>query len=148
FGSFVRNFCKLTRMVEEVLSENSLDEKSLSQINTYEPNVAQMASLAEFMRPAPKSKPSVVNETMNAVMMALSKLDPEIARELFQDRIKFSSLRKVLAKTAQIHPKVFRLMFEHLGVKGSFWWIANIFEAFWSEKTKNPRKEFALDSGK
>jgi lycopene cyclase CruA len=136
FGSYVRNFRKLTSLVEEVLKEDSLDEKSLSQINTYEPNVAQMASLAEFMRPTPRSKASVVNETMNAVMMALSKLDSEIARELFQDRMKFSSFRKVLAKTAQIHPKVFKLMIEHLGVKGSFWWIANIFEAVWNEKIK------------
>jgi lycopene cyclase CruA len=136
FGSYVRNFRRLTELVEECLKTNSLDEKSLSQINTYEPNVAQMASLAEFMRPTPKSKPSTVNETMNAVMMALSKLDPEIARELFQDRIKFSSFKKLVAKTAQIHPKVFKLMLEHLGIKGSFWWIENIFEAFWKEKTK------------
>ena len=98
---------------------------ALSKINAYEPRVAQMSSLAEFMRPMPNSKSSVVNETMNAVMKSLSCLDAEISREMFQDRIKFSSFKKVLIKTARIHPQVFKLMIEHLGIKGSFWWISN-----------------------
>ena len=136
FGSHVRNLRKLTKLTEKALLENIFDEKTLSQINAYEPRVAQMSSLAEFMRPMPKSKPSAVNETMNAVMMALSKLDAGISREMFQDRIPFASFKKLLLKTAKIHPKVFKLMFEHLGAKGAFWWIANIAEAAVEEKRK------------
>lgn len=134
FGSHVRNLRKLTDLTEKALRENKFDEKTLGEINAYEPRVAQMSSLAEFMRPTPKSKPSVVNETMNAVMMALSRLDAEISREMFQDRIPFKSFKKVLAKTARIHPKVFKLMLEHLGAKGAFWWIANIAEAALNER--------------
>ena len=129
FGSHVRNLRKLTRLTELSLIENDYTESALSKINSYEPRVAQMSSLAEFMRPMPNSKSSVVNETMNAVMAALSHLDAEISQEMFQDRIKFSSFKKVLLKTARIHPKVFKLMFEHLGVKGAFRWISNIAEA-------------------
>jgi lycopene cyclase CruA len=134
FGSHVRNLRKLTDLTEKALAENALDEKTLSLINAYEPRVAQMSSLAEFMRPAEKSRASVVNETMNAVMAALSRLDKEISREMFQDRISFASFKKVLLKTAQIHPKVFKLMFEHLGIKGAFWWISNIAEAAMRER--------------
>jgi len=134
FGSHVRNLRKLTEQTENALRENAFDEKTLSAINAYESRVAQMSSLAEFMRPMPQSKPSAVNETMNAVMMALSRLDAKISREMFQDRIPFSSFKKLLLKTAQIHPKVFKLMFEHLGAKGAFWWIANIAEAALEEK--------------
>jgi len=136
FGSHVRNLRKLTDLTEKALRENLLDEENLSKINAYEPRVAQMSSLAEFMRPAPQSKPSVVNETMNAVMSALSSLDEEISREMFQDRISFASFKKVLIKTARIHPKVFKKMFDHLGIKGAFWWIANIAEAALSERRK------------
>jgi lycopene cyclase CruA len=139
FGSHVRNLRKLTDLTEAALGENDFTENSLTKINAYEPRVAQMASLAEFMRPTEKSKPSVVNETMNAVMGALSRLDGEISREMFQDRIKFSSFKKVLLKTARIHPKVFKLMFEHLGAKGAFWWISNITEAALQER-KSPQK--------
>ena len=134
FGSHVRNLRKLTDLTENALRENAFDEKTLSQINAYEPRVAQMSSLAEFMRPMPKSSSSVVNETMNAVMSALSKLDPKISREMFQDRIPFASFKKILLKTAAIHPKVFKLMFEHLGATGAFWWLANIAEAALKEK--------------
>jgi lycopene cyclase CruA len=139
FGSHVRNLRKLTDLTENALRENLLDEKNLSRINAYEPRVAQMSSLAEFMRPTPKSKPSVVNETMNAVMGALSRLDKEISREMFQDRMRFASFKKVLLKTAQVHPKVFKKMFEHLGVKGAFWWIANIAEAAFYEQKDSGR---------
>lgn len=138
FGSHVRNLRKLTDLTERALSENLTDEKNLAGVNAYEPRVAQMSSLAEFMRPASKSKPPVVNETMNAVMSALGSLDKEISREMFQDRISFASFKKVLIKTARIHPKVFKKMFEHLGVKGAFWWIANIAESALNErKSKN-----------
>jgi lycopene cyclase CruA len=139
FGSHVRNLRKLTDATENSLKNNAFDSTNLSNINAYEPQVSQMASLAEFMRPTEKGKPFVVNETMNAVMSALGSLDAEIRREMFQDRISFPSFKKVLLKTAKIHPKVFRLMFEHLGVKGAFHWISNIAEAALHER-KNSRK--------
>jgi lycopene cyclase CruA len=139
FGSHVRNLRKLTGLTENCLNENLLDEKNLSGINAYEPRVAQMSSLAEFMRPTLRSKPSVVNETMNAVMGALGSLDKEISREMFQDRISFASFKKVLLKTARIHPKVFKKMFEHLGFKGAFWWLSNIAESAFYER-KNSKQ--------
>ncbi len=139
FGSHVRNLRKLTALVENALTENAFDEKSLSPINAYEPRVAQMASLAEFMRPTENGKAFVVNETMNAVMSALQSLDKNISRTMFQDRISFDSFKKVLMKTAKIHPAVFKKMFAHLGTEGAFWWVANIAEAALREKTAKDR---------
>ncbi|MDQ4122527.1 MAG: hypothetical protein M3209_13905 [Acidobacteriota bacterium] len=147
FGSHVRNLRRLTDLTEKALKADSLDAAALSGINAYEPRVAQMASLAEFMRPTERSKPAVVNETMNAVMAALQNLDENVGRDLFKDRISFASFKKLLKKTAAIHPTVFRRMFEHLGVKGSFWWIANIAESALQEsRVKNPLKNRTHDS--
>lgn len=143
FGSHVRNLRKLTAGVENALREHLTDEKTLSEINAYEPRVAQMASLAEFMRPTEDGKPATVNETMNAVMAALQSLDENISREMFQDRISHDSFKKVLLKTAKIHPAVFKKMFAHLGTKGAFWWIANIAEAALQEKSA--KKQTALE---
>lgn len=136
FGSHVRNLRKVTAQTENALKENSLNEKSLAQINAYEPRVAQMASLAEFMRPTATGKSSAVNETMNAVMSALQSLDKNIAREMFQDKITFASFKAVLLKTAAIHPPVFKKMLAHLGTKGAFWWVANIAKAAFDEKRR------------
>ncbi len=143
FGSHVRNLRRLTEATENALRENVFDEMFLSKINAYEPRVAQLSSLAEFMRPAPQSQSHTVNETMNAVMSALNKLDKSVSRELFQDRLPFDSFKRILATTARIHPKVFRLVLEHLGAKGAFWWIAKIAESALDErrtKSENPAK--------
>ncbi len=137
FGSHVRNLRKLTLKTENALRENALSETNLAKINAYEPRVAQMASIAEFMRPTASGKSSVVNETMNAVMAALASLDERIARQMFQDRISFASFKRVLIKTAQIHPAIFKKMFAHLGANGAFWWIANIAEAALHEKKQS-----------
>ncbi|MBC7797407.1 MAG: hypothetical protein H7Z37_11080 [Pyrinomonadaceae bacterium] len=134
FGSHVRNLRRLTHLTELALKADAVDEKSLSTINAYEPRVAQMSSLAEFMRPQTKSKAGVVNETMNAVMMALSQLDEKVRQDMFKDRISFKLFRQLLKRTATIHPPVFKRMFEHLGVKNSFWWLANIGKAALHER--------------
>lgn len=142
FGSHVRNLRRLTHLTELALKGDLLDESALGEINAYEPRVAQMSSLAEFMRPTKQSRPSVVNETMNAVMQALTDLSENVRRDLFKDRISFSAFKSLLKRTATIHPPVFKRMFEHLGMKGSFWWIANIAEAALHERKakKNDKK--------
>jgi len=133
FGSHVRNLCRTTEMTAQRLTQDALDTNSLRDINAYEPRVAQMASLAEFMRPTAKGNPSAVNETMNAVMAALHDLDERVRRELFQDRMSFNALKALLARTARLYPNIFKRLGEHLGVRGTFWWLTGIAEARWSE---------------
>ncbi len=139
FGSHVRNLRRLTHLTDFALREDLLDEKSLGKINAYEPRVAQMASLAEFMRPTKRSSASTVNETMNAVMKALTDLSEDVRRDLFKDRISFAAFKSLLKKTATIHPAVFKKMFEHLGSQGAFWWVANIAESALHERKSNKK---------
>lgn len=134
FGSHVRNLHRLTTMTNERLVENCLDENSLREINAYEPRVAQMASLAEFMRPTNETAPAAINETMNAVMSALHKLDESVRRELFQDRMSFQAFKKLLTTTAKLYPRIFGRVREHLGARGTFWWIANVAETLLHER--------------
>lgn len=134
FGSHVRNLHKLTKITNSVLVDDALDENSLQEINAYEPRVAQMASFAEFLRPTSRSAPSSVNETLNAVMAALHNLDERVRRELFQDRMSFSALKNLLTGTAQVYPRIFQRVREHLGARGTFWWVANIAEAMLNER--------------
>ncbi len=135
FGSHVRNLRRLTHLTNLALEADLLDARSLAEINAYEPRVAQMASLAEFLRPVAKSAPSAVNETLNAVMGALHGLDERVRRELFQDRMSFSALKSLLGQTARLYPRIFQRVREHLGARGTFWWIANIAEAMLSERS-------------
>lgn len=146
FGSHVRNLRRLTHLTELALNGDLLDAAALNEINAYEPRVAQMSSLAEFMRPTENGKSATVNETMNAVMQALSNLNEDVRRDLFKDRISFAAFKSLLKKTATIHPPVFKRMFEHLGAKGAFWWLANIAEAALHERSarrKHTKFDFA-----
>jgi lycopene cyclase CruA len=140
FGTHVRHLRRLTHLTDLALEADMLDAAALSEINASEPRVAQMAGLAEFMRPTPKGAPAAVNETLNAVMAALHDLDERVRRELFQNRMTFSAFRNLLSRTAKLYPRIFQRTREHLGARGTFWWIANLVEVIVSE-----RRESALD---
>lgn len=134
FGSHVRNLHRLTHLTHLALEADLLDAAALADINAYEPRVAQMASFAEFLRPTAKSEPSAVNETLNAVMAALHSLDERVRRELFQDRMSFSALKNLLSQTARLYPRIFKRVREHLGARGTFWWLTNIATAAFTER--------------
>jgi lycopene cyclase CruA len=137
FGAHVRNLQCQTHLTELALKADLLDASSLAEINQSEPRVAQLASFAEFLRPTAKSAPGSVNETLNAVMAALHSLDERVRRELFQDRMSFIALKRLLSRTAKLYPRIFQRVREHLGARGALWWIANIATAAFSERRKS-----------
>jgi hypothetical protein len=133
-GADVRGLRRLTHLTDLALAADLLDARALSEINAPAPRVSQMSGLAEFLRPAPQGQPANVNETLNAVMAALHGLDVRVRRELFQDRMSFDALKSLLGRTAKLYPRIFQRVREHLGARGTFWWLANIAEAAFSEQ--------------
>jgi lycopene cyclase CruA len=126
FGSFVRNLKRLTHLVDLALKAEMTDAAALLEVKAEEPRVAQMSSLANFLRPTPRSAPAAVNETFNAVMAALHDLDERVRREMFQDRMTWATLKNLLSRTAKLYPRIFQRMREHLGARGTFWWLTQI----------------------
>jgi lycopene cyclase CruA len=141
FGSHVRALPSQTHLTELALKADLLDASSLAEINAREPRVAELASFAEFLRPTPGSAPSTVNETLNAVMAALHSLDERVRHELFQDRMSFSALKRLLSRTAKLYPRIFQRVREHLGARGNFWWLAHLAAAAFSERRLSSLKE-------
>ncbi|PYS90073.1 MAG: hypothetical protein DMF64_15830 [Acidobacteria bacterium] len=133
-GAQLRHLHRLTHLTDLALAADLLDARSLSEITADVPRVAPLASLAEFLRPAPRAAPATVNETLNAVMAALHELDERVRRELFQDRLSFQALKSLLSRTAQLYPRIFQRVREHLGARGTFWWLAAAAEAAFSER--------------
>jgi lycopene cyclase CruA len=133
-GTHLRNLGRQTHLTNLAFQADLLDASSLSEINSEEPRAAQASSLAEFLRPTPKSAPSTVNETLNAVMAALHSLDERVRRELFQDRMSFNALKRLLGRTAKLYPHIFQRVREHFGARGALWWLAQIAAAAFSER--------------
>jgi lycopene cyclase CruA len=139
FGAHVRALQSQTHLTELALKADLLDAASLSEIDARTPRRAGLASFAEFLRPTPKSAPSTVNETLNAVMAALHSLDEPVRRELFQDRMSFSALKRLFSRTAKLYPRIFQRVREHLGARGALWWLAHLTAAAFSERRKSQR---------
>ncbi|MGB8508997.1 MAG: hypothetical protein WCD76_11490, partial [Pyrinomonadaceae bacterium] len=126
-----RQLRRMTRLTDASLKKSLLDASSLAEMwgEGDASRVARAAGLAEFLRPTPQSAPAAVNETLNAVASALHKLDERVRRELFQDRLSFGSLWKLLNQTVRLYPSVLARVREHLGVRGGLSRAVNIFEA-------------------
>jgi lycopene cyclase CruA len=146
-GAGVRQLRRLTHLTDLALAADLLDARALSEINAPAPRVPQMSGLAEFLRPAPQGQPANVNETLNAVMAALHELDVRVRRELFQDRMSFGALKSLLGRTAKLYPRIFQRVREHLGARGTFWWLANIAEAAFSERRGRGAAGEEIDDG-
>jgi len=135
FGAQLRGLGESAQLVELALAADLLDEHSLAEIGKqHAPRSAQAAGLAEFLRPAPQGDPSNVNETLNAVMAALHDLDERVRRELFRDSLSFAALRSLLARTLQLYPRLIQRVREHLGARGTLWWLAHAGEAAFAER--------------
>jgi lycopene cyclase CruA len=134
FGAQARALHRLTHLTELAVRANLLDAASLAEINASEPRVARLSNFAELMRPAPRSAPPAVNETMNAVMSALHDLDEHVRRDFFQDRMSQSAFKNLLARTFKLYPRLFQRVREQLGTRGTFWWLANLAESMLHER--------------
>lgn len=141
FGAHVRGLQRQTHLTDLALEAEMLDSASLAEVSAAAPRVAQAARLAEFLRPTPSSAPSAVNETLNAVMMALHALDERVRRELFLDRLTLSAFKKLLSCTAKLYPRIFSRVREHLGARGMFWWLAEITDATIRERAARTHRD-------
>ena len=52
----------------------------------------------------------------------------------------FAALKSLLGHTAKLYPRIFQRVREHLGARGTFWWVANVAEAALSERRENKMK--------
>lgn len=154
-GAHLRRLRRLAHLTELALAADMLDAPALAEVCAAEPRAARAAGLAQFLRPAPRSAPSSVNETLNAMMAALHRLDDGVRRELFQGRLSPGALRRLFGHTAVLYPRIFARVREQLGARGVFWWLAEVAESVWSERrgaraaaggggqAEGPRQKFA-----
>jgi lycopene cyclase CruA len=154
-GATLRGLRRLAHLTELALEADMLDAAALAEVCAAEPRAARAAGLAEFLRPAPQSAPAAVNETLNALMAALHRLDDGVRRELFQGRLSFAALRRLFGHTAVLYPRIFARAREHFGARGALWWLAEVAESVWSERRgaraaarggaegEGPRQKFA-----
>ncbi|HEX7314513.1 MAG TPA: hypothetical protein VF297_11360 [Pyrinomonadaceae bacterium] len=126
---------RVARETEAALSTGALDAGALSKVcDGGSARVAAALGLAEFMRPAATGAPHAVNETLNALTAALGELEEGERREVFRGRMTTGALRRLLARTARLYPRIFARVREHFGARGTLCWLAGLAEAAWKER--------------
>lgn len=126
---------RLARETDAALDAGALDAGALTEVcGGGSARVAAALGLAEFMRPAAKGAPHAVNETLNALAAALGGLEEGERREVFRGRMTTGALRRLLARTTRLYPRIFARVREHFGARGTLCWLAGLAEAAWKEK--------------
>jgi lycopene cyclase CruA len=144
FAPGVRGACadvgrlrRVARGTDAALTSGALDAGALMEVcDGGTARVAAALGLAEFMRPAAKGAPHAVNETLNALAAALGGLEEGERREVFRGRMTTGVLRRLLARTARLYPRIFARVREHFGARGTLCWLAGLAEAAWKERAK------------
>ena len=135
-----RGLRRAARLTERALASGAADAGTLSEIcDGGGARLSRALGLSEFMRPAASGAPHAVNETLNALMAAMGDFDERERRELFRGHLSTGALRRLLARTARLYPRIFARVREHFGARGTLWWLAGVAEAVWSERGR--RKE-------
>lgn len=135
-GERLRDVRKVAHLTHLALEADLLDESALAEVSESggAARASRSASLAEFLRPSPRSAPSAVNETLNALMAALHHLDERERREMFLDRMSLSTLKKIFSRTVKLYPRIFARVREQMGTRGGLRWIAGLIEGAWRER--------------
>ncbi|HYH86177.1 MAG TPA: hypothetical protein VEX60_12040 [Pyrinomonadaceae bacterium] len=140
-GARLCDLGRVARLTHSALESGATGADALAKISGGGPRVVEAVGLTEFMRPAPRSAPQSVNETLSALVAALAGLDERVRGELLRGRVTLAALRSLLSRTAQIYPRIFARVRERFGARGAFWWLAGIAEAGWSDRRAGAREE-------
>ncbi|HEX6186413.1 MAG TPA: hypothetical protein VFZ44_21155 [Pyrinomonadaceae bacterium] len=136
-GAAARELRRVARLTEGALASGASDAETLSAVcDGGSARVARALGLAEFMRPAAGGAPHAVNETLNALMAAMFDLDERERREVFRGHVSAGALRRLLARTARLYPRIFARVREHFGARGALCWVAGVAEAVWSDRRR------------
>src|SRR5688572_7420195 len=130
-----RGLRRVARLTDAALASGATDADTLSAVcDGGAARVARALGLAEFMRPAAGGAPHAVNETLNALAAAMGGLDERERREVFRGQVSAGALRRLLARTARLYPRIFARVREHFGARGALGWAAGLAEAAWKDR--------------
>jgi lycopene cyclase CruA len=127
FGSQVRNLPRLTKLLEQALQKNLLEEKHLRQIGAHQININLVWVFSRFMQPYHASKqPDSVNRLLNVFCATLDQIGTPVTRRFFQDKIIWRDYIRIMLTTARRYPKVYILTVKVLGWRGIGQWAVDL----------------------
>ncbi|WP_017304632.1 FAD-dependent oxidoreductase [Spirulina subsalsa] len=104
FGSMVRHLKRLTLGIEEALTVDLLDQKSLALLQPYQPNIMVTWLFQRTMSVQVNQEidPNQINGLLTGVFQVMDELGEGVLKPFLQDVVRFSGLAKTLPR---VNPK-------------------------------------------
>ncbi|ACB50523.1 unknown [Crocosphaera subtropica ATCC 51142] len=126
FGSMVRHLQRLTFGINEALKLDSLDQKSLSLLQPYQPNISVTWLFQKTMSVEVDQtvSPNQINELMSGVFQVMDQLGDDVLKPFLQDVIQFPALMKTLPL---VNPKLVLPILPQVGIHPLLNWTVHYF---------------------
>ena len=127
FGSFVRNFYRLTDLLDTALRHNLLQAKDLNRIRAYQSNVSVTWLFSKGMM-VPTGRhlpPQRVNAMLNTFFGLLADEPPVVADTFIKDRTEWLTFNILALKAARRNPALIPWIWEMAGSKDFLRWIGS-----------------------
>ncbi|WP_373536196.1 FAD-dependent oxidoreductase [Microcoleus sp.] len=127
FGAMVRHLKRLTLGIDEALTSESLDKKSLALLQPYQPNLSVTWLFQRSMSAAMNQKiePNQINQLLAAVFQVMEELGEPVLKPFLQDIVLFPALSKTLFKTAISHPGLVIKIIPQVGIANLLDWMVH-----------------------
>ncbi|AFY68915.1 hypothetical protein Pse7367_0611 [Thalassoporum mexicanum PCC 7367] len=129
FGSLVRNFPRLTSLLDVALKHDLLSAENLAQINAYQSNVAVTWLFSKGMM-VPTGKylpPERINAMLNTFFGVLTMVDPEVSDRFIKDRASWLEFNRLALIAAFKNPALLLWIVDMAGVKDMLRWLSSYF---------------------
>ena len=127
FGSFVRNFYRLTDLLDTALQYNLLQAQDLNRIRAYQSNVSVTWLFSKGMM-VPTGRhlpPQRVNAMLNTFFGLLADEPPVVADTFIKDRTDWLTFNILALKAARRNPALIPWIWEMAGSKDFLRWIGS-----------------------
>ncbi|MGB3262522.1 MAG: FAD-dependent oxidoreductase [Microcoleus sp.] len=127
FGAMVRHLKRLTLGIDEALTSESLDKKSLALLQPYQPNLSVTWLFQRSMSAAMNQKidPNQINQLLAAVFQVMEEFGEPVLKPFLQDIVLFPALSKTLFKTAISHPGLVIKIIPQVGIANLLDWMVH-----------------------
>lgn len=125
FGAMVRHLKRLTEGIHAALESNALDNKALSLLQPYQPNLAVTWLFQRAMSTSVNQKidPNQINELLAVVFQTMQQLGDKVLHPFLQDVVRVLPLSQTLFWMMLKHPKLVTKIIAQVGPVALLDWV-------------------------
>lgn len=133
FGSLVRNFGRVTTLLDTALRHDLLSHEDLNCIRAYQSNVAVtwLFSKGMMVPTGTQLPPQRIDAMLNTFFGLLAEEPPEVADRFIKDRVDWWTFNRLALKAAFLNPAIIPWIWQQAGVKDFIRWIGSYVSFTW-----------------